>query len=86
MRPLATALEDRVRERTAALEAARAEIADLYENAPEMYLSVALPSTRIVRCNETLPASHRLLPGEVVGKTIFDLYHRIRWPRPGGPW
>lgn len=54
VRPLATVLEDRVRQRTAALEAARAEIADLYENAPEMYLSVAVPSARIVRCNETL--------------------------------
>ncbi len=75
VRPLATALEDRVRERTADLQAARAEVTDLYENAPEMYLSVEAGSARIRRCNETLLRATGYSREEVLGKSIFDLYH-----------
>ena len=74
VRPLAAALEVRVRERTAELEAARTELADLYENAPDMFLSVEAGSARILRCNETLLKATGYSRKEVVGKTIFDFY------------
>ncbi len=75
VRPLASDLEARVRERTQALESARAEVADLYEHAPDLYLSVEVPSARILRCNESLLRATGYSREEILGKSLFDLYH-----------
>lgn len=49
--------------------------ADLYENAPDMYVSVDVSTATIIRCNQTLASKTGYSKDEIVGKPIFDMYH-----------
>ncbi len=48
---------------------------DLYENAPDMFVSVKASTGKIVRCNKTLLTNLGYSENEVLGKNIFYVYH-----------
>ena len=48
---------------------------DLYNNSPDMYVSVDFENTRIIQCNQTLATTLGYTKEEVIGKSVFDLYH-----------
>ena len=52
-----------------------AEYGDLYENSPDMYVSVDAGSARIQRCNQTLVTALGYSKEDIVGRCVFDLYH-----------
>ncbi|PZD74990.1 Phytochrome-like protein cph1 [Acaryochloris thomasi RCC1774] len=75
-------LEARIQERTADLEQtyirlqeSQAEYQDLYENAPDMYVSVDAESKKILRCNQTLTNALGYTKTEILDRRIFDVYH-----------
>ncbi len=47
---------------------------DLYENSPDMYVSVDAKTAKIVRCNETTLKVLGYTREEVMGRSIFDMY------------
>ncbi|MCK5842440.1 MAG: PAS domain S-box protein [Candidatus Sabulitectum sp.] len=47
----------------------------LYENSPDMYVSVSASDGSILRCNKTLLNKTGYLRNEVIGSNIFDMYH-----------
>ncbi|MCW8930449.1 MAG: PAS domain S-box protein [Gammaproteobacteria bacterium] len=50
---------------------------DLYEHAPDMYLSVDVHSSHIVECNQTLLNTLGFSKDEVIGHSVFDFYTPI---------
>lgn len=58
-----------------ALELMRNEYEKLFEEAPEMYLQVDLPSMRITRCNRRVEDLTGLSRGKVLGSQLLDMYH-----------
>ena len=55
-------------------EEARARLEDLYENAPDMYVSVD-PATGLVRsCNRTIVSTTGFRKEEIIGKPVLDRY------------
>jgi len=80
-------LEQAVKERTRELEkanaqskASAAQYQDLYDNAPDMYMSINAKSMKIVRCNRTLINELGYRKKEVLGRPIVALYHPICIP------
>lgn len=57
------------------LKKSAAQYQDLYDNAPDMYLSVDVDSTKILRCNQTLMKELGYSYPELVGRSVIDLYH-----------
>jgi PAS domain S-box-containing protein len=51
------------------------QLAILYDQSPDMYVSVAPEDGTILRCNETLLANTGYSQDEVVGAPIFKMYH-----------
>jgi PAS domain S-box-containing protein len=49
------------------------EYEDLYDQAPDMYATVDVASTRILRCNQTLVKATGFTEEEIIGQTIFEL-------------
>ena len=47
---------------------------DLYENAPDMYLSTDSATGRVIRCNQTFLNATGYTRDEVIGRPIFELY------------
>lgn len=47
----------------------------LYENSPDMFVSVSAADGSILRCNKTLLDKTGYLHNEVIGSSIFDMYH-----------
>ena len=47
---------------------------DLYENSPDMHVSVDAKTAKIVRCNETTLKVLGYTREEVMGRSIFDMY------------
>ncbi len=47
----------------------------LYDNSPDMYLSVSALDAKIVRCNATFYKNSGYSKEEIIGKSIFQLYH-----------
>jgi PAS domain S-box-containing protein len=75
-------LEEEVKNRTADLLAqinerrlAEERYQDLYENAPDMYISIDPKSAKILQCNNTLTSLTGFTKEEIIGKTFFELYH-----------
>lgn len=75
-------LESKVQERTKeltisnnALKASEDKYHDLYDNAPDMLLSVDPKSAKIISCNNTLVKSSGYSKAEIKEMTIFDIYH-----------
>jgi len=59
----------------AALRESEAQYTDLYNNAPDMYVSVDAETAHILQCNQTLANELGLTKEEIVGQSIFDVYH-----------
>lgn len=77
-----TDLEELVAERTNQLEnaylklkASEAQYQDLYDNAPDMYLSVDVHTSMVLHCNKTLCNALGLSKDELLNRSIFELYH-----------
>ncbi len=58
-----------------ALQESEARYTDLYENAPDMYASVDVQTTRIIGCNRTLADNLGYHKDEIVGRPVFEIYH-----------
>jgi PAS domain S-box-containing protein len=59
----------------AALKASEARYFDLYENAPDMYVSVNAQTASITHCNQTLADVLGYTKAEIIGRSIFKIYH-----------
>ncbi len=70
-------LEARVAERTADLRDSEARYHDLYDNAPDMFLSVDVLTTRVIHCNRTLLTTTGLEPNQIVQRSVFDLFDAV---------
>ncbi len=57
------------------LQETLAEYADLYNNAPDMFVSVEAGSATILQCNQTLLATLGYTKDELIGHPVFKLYH-----------
>jgi diguanylate cyclase (GGDEF)-like protein/PAS domain S-box-containing protein len=58
-----------------ALQDSEARYQDLYENAPDMYLSVEPQTGRILQCNRTVLRVTGFAKHDLIGRPVFDLYH-----------
>lgn len=58
-----------------ALRESEKKYLDLYENLPDMYLSVDVKTAKIIRCNNTLAKKLDYRIEEITGKERFFLYH-----------
>ena len=57
------------------LEASEASYQGLYDNAPDMFVSVEAASGTIIECNETLATAFGGTKAEILGRPVFSLYH-----------
>jgi PAS domain S-box-containing protein len=48
---------------------------DLYENAPDMYLSVDVATGNLIQCNQTVERMTGFSKNEILGRSVFELYH-----------
>ncbi len=58
-----------------ALKDSEAKYIDLYDNAPDMYVSVDAKTALVTQCNQTLARNLGYSREEIIGHPIFDLYH-----------
>ena len=75
-------LERRVQERTrqlneanAALQESEKRYADLYDNSPDMYVSVDANTALVLQCNQTLVNKLGYSKSHIIGRPIFEVYH-----------
>ncbi len=68
-------LEELVELKTAELEASKEWFEDLYENAPDMHVSVDPKDGCVLQCNQTLLNECGYELEEVVGQPVMKLYH-----------
>lgn len=59
----------------AAIRASEAKYLDLYENAPDMYVSLDPFSGLIHQCNQTMSRVTGYSKDELIGRPIFDVYY-----------
>ena len=57
------------------LRESEAKYMDLYDHAPDMYLSVDAKTAIIGQCNRTLADNLGYSKDELIGRPVFDLYH-----------
>lgn len=57
-----------------ALRESQAKYQDLYDYAPDMYVSVDAKTTNILDCNQTLADALGYKKEKIIGRPIFDLY------------
>jgi PAS domain S-box-containing protein len=57
------------------LRDAEARYLDLYDNAPDMFVSVDAETGHVVQCNRTLLEATGFSREQVIGRPIFDRYH-----------
>jgi PAS domain S-box-containing protein len=57
------------------LRASEQKYQDLYDNAPDMFVSVDAATAAIKECNYTLAKAIGYSKDEIIGKPIFDMYH-----------
>ena len=67
-------LEHRVEERTADLKASEARFQDLYDNAPDMFMSVDVATRKLIECNQTFLDVTGYDKNEILGREVFDIY------------
>jgi PAS domain S-box-containing protein len=48
---------------------------DLYNNAPDMYISINAESGEILECNDTVLKTTGYDKDELIGRTVFEIYH-----------
>ena len=58
-----------------ALEESEKKFQDLYDNAPDMYVSVDAETAKILRCNQTLATALGYSKEEIIGQPIYFAYH-----------
>ncbi len=58
-----------------ALRATEARYVDLYENAPDMFASIAAGSHFLIQCNRTFSETLGYTKDEILNRPIFDLIH-----------
>jgi PAS domain S-box-containing protein len=58
-----------------ALKESERKYSDLYENSPDMHLSVDPETTRIIQCNGTLSKTTGYSKEELINKPLTELYH-----------
>ena len=58
-----------------ALAETQARYEDLYDNAPDMFATVDAQTANIIQCNQTIADALGYSKEEIVGRTVFDLYH-----------
>jgi len=58
-----------------ALQISEAKYRDLYENAPDMHLSIDAATAKILRCNQTIAQVTGYTKEEILGRHIFEMYH-----------
>ncbi len=58
-----------------ALKASEAKYQDLYDNAPDMFVSVDAKTAKIIECNQTLATALGYRKEEIIGRPIFYVYH-----------
>ncbi len=75
-------LEDLVQKRTEeltltnkTLKESEEKYRDLYDNAPDMFLSVDIESSKIIDCNKTFTNVLGYTKDEIINLSIFDVYH-----------
>lgn len=68
-------LEARVLQKTVELVESQSRYEDLYQNAPDMHVSVDPRSTCVLQCNQTVLKELGYSQDEVVGQPVFKLYH-----------
>jgi two-component system, NarL family, sensor histidine kinase UhpB len=59
-----------------ALQEAESRYQDLYENAPDMCVSVDATNLRVVQCNRTLERMIGFTKEEIIGRSILDMFQR----------
>lgn len=52
-----------------------ARLEDLYENAPDIYLSVDLATKHIIQCNQALVKAIGRSKEQILNRSVFELYH-----------
>jgi len=57
------------------LEIIKNKYQDLYENAPDMFISVDAKTATILQCNQTVSRNLGYNKDEIIGKPIFYVYH-----------
>lgn len=57
------------------LEDSEQKYRDLYDNAPDMFVSVDAETAKIRECNDTLLKALGYQRGEIIGQPIFSVYH-----------
>jgi len=58
-----------------ALKESEAKYADLYDNAPDMFISVDAKTGKIIQCNNALTSTLGYDKDEIIGQPIFFIYH-----------
>ena len=58
-----------------AMRESQQEYQDLYDQAPDMYISVDPKTGLVVRCNQTMARKLGYTCEEIVGRSMLDLYH-----------
>ncbi len=66
---------DHLKEINTSLAEAQSRYMDLYENAPVMYATVDIESGDVSHCNQTLVNRLGIRKENIVGRSVFDLYH-----------
>ncbi|OLS28176.1 MAG: Sporulation kinase E [Candidatus Heimdallarchaeota archaeon LC_2] len=57
------------------LKASQQLYQDLYDNAPDMFCSVHAKTAKVVTCNQTLATNLGYTKEEIIGQSVFNLYH-----------
>lgn len=57
------------------LKESEARYHDLYDNAPDMFVSVDAKTAKILQCNQTLVRNIGYTREEIIGRPVFDIYH-----------
>jgi PAS domain S-box-containing protein len=58
-----------------ALAASKAKYEDLYDHAPDMYVSLDAVTAKIVECNQTTARALGYTKDELIGREVFEVYH-----------
>lgn len=68
-------MANQLKQHTDELLREREKYIDLYDHAPDMYVSVDAKTASINRCNQTVADSLGYTKEEIIGRPIFELYH-----------
>lgn len=68
-------LEKKVKQRTAAFSESEKKYRLLYDNSPDMFVSVEPQQAIVKNCNQTVAAKLGYSTDEIIGKPVFNLYH-----------